>query len=602
MARWLGLALSIVAACSRPTPAPRDPTTVTSDGRPPAFPAGLSPGDALPPPAPPPQDLYGLSYLEAVYPRIRDGWTAFLEDCRLRLPPDHPLNGGTLEATVGIVADSRGRIIDAQLQRPSNNIDFDQAALDVAREAEPLPKVPLDLLSDDGKLYLTWLFARDQRQAGVATARVNRVEWPLERSVPRFLERGEIGPAAARVAAGGAKASTGAEIDPVMAMADRVFQAALREALRSAEPATQRLAITAAAEGKVAAASTELRLIATSSGDVATRAAALSALGAIRDDGAAPMLLATLEQDAGATAELTAASAEALAALGKGAEAAKVVDKWFAEGAAGQKGRTWAALIALGGVPSPSAVPELDRIIKAGEPRAAGLGCTALGTAAASSADVWKSLRKGLDSPDATVRAACARAAATAAAKGAKSRAAFWRSAELLRDRDERVRAAAVRAAARLDANRAQQELVVLTREQSPPVLIALAEAWGGMPGPPSKQLLTLAGHAEPSVRAAAVAALAARKDDASRAAAAARAVDPEPRVRVAAVPAVRNEAQLETLVADDNPVVRAAAQVALAQQRGRKAILVEQSKALAAAPPASPERVSLALGWILAR
>jgi hypothetical protein len=67
-------------------------------------------------------------------------------------------------------------------------------------------------------------------------------------------------------------------------------------------------------------------------------------------------------------------------------------------------------------------------------------------------------------------------------------------------------------------------------------------------------------------------------------------------------VAAVRDPAQLQALIADETPVVRAAAQVALARQRGRRAIVVEHSRALAAAPAASPERVSLALGWLQAR
>jgi HEAT repeat protein len=142
----------------------------------------------------------------------------------------------------------------------------------------------------------------------------------------------------------------------------------------------------------------------------------------------------------------------------------------------------------------------------------------------------------------------------------------------------------------------------VLAKEKSPPVLIALTAAWGAIGPAPQKQLTALAGHPDPAVRAAAVAALAARSDDTSRAAAAARAVDPDPRVRVAAVPAVRDPAQLVTLAEDSAPEVRSAAVVALAKLRGRRAILVEQTQAVAAAPPASPERVSLALGWFLAR
>jgi TonB family protein len=606
---WAVLLVAAVAgggsACGH-SRSPRDPTVVSTQGEPPAFPGDFTPGAPLTAPAPGDPAAFGATYLDGIYPAFRDGWAAFLEDIRLRLPPSHPLNSPTLEATLLIVANKKGEVIDVQVQRPSGNDDFDQAARDVARDAGPFPAPSRDLLSDDDRLYLTWLFARDQRQAGLATAKVTRIEWALDRAVTKFLDGGDLAAASARVAAAASAATSAAALDPVLVMADRLFLSAIREALRSPDPAVQRVAIAAAAEARLAAAGPELRTLAETAADVANRAAALEALGAIKDVGAAPMTLAALERDAGATAEVTAAAAAALAAMGKGADAGAVVERWLTEGRPGQtasqKARTWAALIALRELPMPSAVPELDRLTKAGDPRVAAAACTALGTTASASAEVWKSLRKGLDDADASVRAACARGAATAAERGSKSRSAFWRSAELLRDRDERVRAGAVRAAARIDPARAAQELQVLAREKSPPVLIALTAAWGAIGPAPQKQLTTLAGHPDPAVRAAAVAALAARSDDTSRAAAAARAVDPDPRVRVAAVPAVRDPAQLVTLAEDSAPEVRSAAVVALAKLRGRRAILVEQTQAVAAAPPASPERVSLALGWFLAR
>jgi len=601
VARVVAAAVALAAGCARPTPpAPRDPTQVTSDGSPPSFPGDFKAPAALGTPATPDPNAFGLAYLEQVYPRIRDGWSAFLEDLRLRLPPDHPLNGATLEATLVIVADPHGELVDVQVQRPSGNADFDQAARDVVRDAAPLPTPPRPLLSDDDRLYLTWQFARDQRQAGLATAKVTRMEWSLDRAVPKLLEAGELAEAARRVAAA-APGEGGVSAD-AMAYADRVFASAIREGLKSPDVATQRLAIAAAGEGKVTAAADDLRAIADGGVDMAARADAVAALGAVGDKGAASMLLAILERDGGANAELTGAAAHALAALGQNKETDAILGKWLADGRAGQRPRTWAALVALAQFPMPSALPDLDLQIKSGDARAKVAACVALGTTAAASADAWKALRKGLDDADATVRAACARAAAAAAAHGAKSRAAFWRAAELLKDRDERVRAAAVLAAARLDPKRGEMELQVLGREKSPPVLAALAEAWQVMTGPPSKQLFELAGHPDPAVRAAAIASLARRTDAPSRTAAVAGAVDPEPRVRLAAIPAIRDAGQLATLAGDDVPEVRAAAQIAIARQKGRKAIRVEQLQALAAAPPASAERIVLARAWFAAK
>jgi hypothetical protein len=51
----------------------------------------------------------------------------------------------------------------------------------------------------------------------------------------------------------------------------------------------------------------------------------------------------------------------------------------------------------------------------------------------------------------------------------------------------------------------------------------------------------------------------------------------------------------------DDSPVVRSEALVALAGRRGRAAAEAELLERLAAAPPASEERVRAALAWLLA-
>ena len=69
---------------------------------------------------------------------------------------------------------------------------------ELAADAGPFPAPDRTLLSDDDRLYLTWLFARDERQAGAATATLRRVEWSIDQAVPKFLADGNLSEAARR--------------------------------------------------------------------------------------------------------------------------------------------------------------------------------------------------------------------------------------------------------------------------------------------------------------------------------------------------------------------------------------------------------------------
>src|SRR5207237_1170199 len=137
--------------------------------------------------------------------------------------------------------------------------------------------------------------------------------------------------------------------------------------------------------------------------------------------------------------------------------------------------------------------------------------CRALGQVASGEAPAWKALKKGLDDRDASVRAACAESIATVAAPG-KNRTAFYTLVPMFKDRDDHVRAAAVRAAAALEPTKVVEELGALRKENSATVLVGLAAALAKIDSAEvPKRLVELAGHADPSVRAAAAAALVAR-------------------------------------------------------------------------------------------
>ena len=78
---------------------------------------------------------------------------------------------------------------------------------------------------------------------------------------------------------------------------------------------------------------------------------------------------------------------------------------------------------------------------------------------------------------------------------------------------------------------------------------------------------------------------------------------DAAPQVRLAALGALDNDDALARLATtDDSPDVRTAATVQLAGRRGRAASEQRLLQRLAAAPPASAERVRVALAWLLAR
>src|SRR5438445_11062479 len=122
------LALLVVAAC----------------GHAPA--TSLTPRPSLPrllPPAPIDSKVHGAAYLNAVALQLQPGWGQFLDDCRLRLPPEHPLNQASLAATAELSIDGSGGIAAISLAS-SGNPDFDRAARDAIADASPLPAPPTD--------------------------------------------------------------------------------------------------------------------------------------------------------------------------------------------------------------------------------------------------------------------------------------------------------------------------------------------------------------------------------------------------------------------------------------------------------------------------
>ena len=579
--RALGLSLLAIAGCAHP---------------PPAAPV-VRPGPRLL--APPPGDpgAFGHAYLDLIGVRLQGDWSAFLEDLRLRLPPSDPLNDASLVVQLDCTVAGDGAVRQLRVTS-SGNAAFDRAAVEILRDAAPLAAPPLELVSDDGTLHLHWQFARDRRQAGIATARVERELWPVERAVPTLLAKGDLSEAARRLAVAAHDAPGG-----YVELADRVFTAALGEGLTASDVTVRRESSDAVRASGRALLGEPTRELARGAFDLEVRLHAIDALAADPDADAAHVLDELLARGPAQEPELTAAAARAIAAQGGVDRVAHAAIAWLTPsgGHAPDAARTSAALAALGEVAAPPAVPLVGRLLGAPDAITRAAACGALARSTSASA-AWSSMLRGLGDHDATVRAACADAVGRAAARpGGVPPRVYARVAALLRDRDDRVRAAAAIAAPSLDGRRAAADLRALPAEKSAAVRIALAIGWGKVAGDTPPALISLSGDDDPAVRAAAVAALAARDDVTARALAARMAPDPDPRVRLAALAAIRDPDQIAGLLADDDPQVRSAALDRDAMLRGRIAVLSARATALAATAPASVDRVRIARSWILA-
>jgi TonB family protein len=592
-------ALAVLVALLAGCPGAGGHDRVVDDGdRSPGYPKDFVPAGPLGEPAAVDPDALGADYLTAVHAGFRPGWTAFLEDCRLRLPPRHQLNRAALAARIAISVDRTGRVVATTLETSSGVKAFDQAALEVVREAGTLPAPPAEVLSDDDRAHLHWLFARDARQAGPATAAVRRVEWPLDRAVPKLIGRGRVGEAALRVAA--ALESGRGPSDALVAHFRAICAGAIGRAIAGPDPAVQVAAIETAAAARLGNLADAVREQARRSAEPEVRRAALRALSSFGDRATAREVAlgtsANSPEDRGAAAAALVAlggvgevQAAALAGLGSTDESAR-----------------WSALVVMAHVPVPAAVPELRRML-GGSSKAARAermaAALALGTAATGSG---VELAKNALSPlidclavsDAAQRAACAHGLALAAKHGARSRPAYSKVVALLRDRDEQVRAAAALSAARLDPQRFGRDMAALAREKSEPVLASLAEGLAGVPAPEAlARLVKLVSSESPQVRLAAVSALAARAD--ARSIMAGLIDHSDLMVRATAIRVDRRVDVLRAQLAADSPEVRAAALSALVAVEGSVKLVPEAARLLAQTGDDKAECARLARAWL---
>jgi len=543
----------------------------------PAAPRLLPSGPPLPAPTVIDPATRGAAYLVALGAQLQPPWAQFLEDCRLRLPASHPLNAPGLEATVELAIAPDGTLAELRIVRGSGNGDFDTAVIDVLGDVTPLPRPPAELESDDALVHVRWLFARDRRQAGPATAVVMTVELPLVATVAHLLARGAFARAAARVAR--ASEADGERL----AAAERVMIAAVARGLASRDGAVRIAALDAVARARLRELAPAVQRRVALPAEASERIAAIRAAERLADGAVAPVLVADLRADLAARPSLALAKIAALVTIGRARDAHAVIRAEL--DARGPGAAT--ALAALAHVPDPASASTLASWFASRDSRIRESICGALPAAAPARASAL--VGRGLRDGDAGVRASCADAAARQGRDA--DRATRRRLAALARDRDRAVRARATAALGTLgELDPARRGRAI--EDAAPEVRAAAAS------GATELDLRMLARDRDPDVRAAALATLADRAPDLATAA----IVDPAPQVRLAAIAGLADDAALARLAGDPIPEVATAALVRSVARRGRQAVTRELLTRAAAAPAAGVERVRIALAWLLAR
>jgi TonB family protein len=147
----------------------------------------------LPPPGP------EATYLDKLHAHIHRSWTDnFLRLIGEKLELNNPLNVPDRSAEVDVVISGDGQLLSSTITRSSGFPGFDDAVIEILRDAVPYPKPPTDVRSDDDNLRLHWLFARDQRRC--SGVRVTRTYDPVETALPKLLHQGRRDEALNRVA------------------------------------------------------------------------------------------------------------------------------------------------------------------------------------------------------------------------------------------------------------------------------------------------------------------------------------------------------------------------------------------------------------------
>jgi TonB family protein len=165
-------------------------------------------------PAALPADKAEAQYLRGVHAHVHKRWADnFLRLSAEKLPANNPLNQPGLNAEVDLVVTADGQLMSAKVARSSGFAGFDDAVIEVLRDAVPFPLPPPAIRSDDDKMHLHWVFARDQRRC--AGLNVVRTYEPVNAVLPKLLRSGRRDEALKRVAMA---RSAGVPADPAFTL------------------------------------------------------------------------------------------------------------------------------------------------------------------------------------------------------------------------------------------------------------------------------------------------------------------------------------------------------------------------------------------------
>jgi hypothetical protein len=151
------------------------------------------------------------AYLRRLHQHVHKRWADnFVRLIGEQLPAANPLNEAGRTAEVDVVIGADGLIQSSNLTG-SGFPGYDDAIGEILRDSSPFPRPPEEARSDDGKLHLHWVFARDQRRCAGLT--IVHVQDPLEIAIPKLVRSGRAAEALARVAAARA---AGIHAEPMM--------------------------------------------------------------------------------------------------------------------------------------------------------------------------------------------------------------------------------------------------------------------------------------------------------------------------------------------------------------------------------------------------
>ena len=145
--------------------------------------------DKLPEPKVADTGLPESVYLPALHAHVHRRWADnFLRLVGEKLPATDPLNDASKTAEVDLVIAGDGQLASVAIARGSGVQGFDDAVLEVLRDAVPYPAPPLAARSDDDRAHVRWTFARDQRRC--SSVNVLRTYEPVDVVMPKLLRAG----------------------------------------------------------------------------------------------------------------------------------------------------------------------------------------------------------------------------------------------------------------------------------------------------------------------------------------------------------------------------------------------------------------------------